>query len=408
MPLEPVDVPSELRGLRIALLVTGGIAAYKVADLASSLVQAGCPVRTGLTAAATRFVGAATFHGVTGQRPQVDLWSAAGDPEPHVQLADWAQLVLVAPATANLLGKAATGRADDLVSATLLAARCPIVVAPAMNDAMWAKPQVQANLASLRERGWEVVAPEPGRLASGHAGMGRLAPGQAIVDGMARAVRARYDLAGRRVLVSAGGTREPLDPVRFLSNYSSGKMGFAVAAAAAERGARVVLVSTAEHPAHAGVRVRSVETAAEMLEVLREEQRETDLLVMAAAVADFRPAELQEDKIHREESPELTLRLEKVPDLLAELGREPGAERVYRVGFAAEGADLERRAVEKIERKRLDAIVANDIRRRDIAFGSEYNEATVYFRDGQRVDLPRTTKRDMADRILDLVRDRLR
>ena len=407
MPLEPVDVPPEVRGLRIALLVTGGIAAYKVADLASALVQAGCEVRAGLTAAATKFVGAATFHGVTGARPLVDLWSATGDPEPHVQLADWAQVVLVAPATANLLGKAAGGRADDLVSATLLAARCPIVVAPAMNDAMWEKPQVQGNLAALRERGWEVVEPAAGRLASGHAGMGRLAPGQAIVDGLARAVRARYDLAGRRVLVSAGGTREPLDPVRFLSNYSSGKMGFAVAAAAAERGAHVVLVSTAQHPSHPGVRVRSVETAAEMLEALREEQREADLLVMAAAVADFRPAALEADKIHREERGELVLRLEKVPDLLAELGREPGAERVYRVGFAAEGADLERRAVEKIERKRLDAIVANDIRRRDIAFGSEYNEATVYFRDGERVELPRMTKREMADRLLDLLRDRL-
>lgn len=407
MPLEPVEVPIEVRGLRVALLVTGGIAAYKVADLASALVQAGCEVQVALTAAATKFVGAATFHGVTGRRPLLDLWSAAGDPEPHVQLADWAQVVLVAPATANLLAKAAGGRSDDLVSATLLAARCPIVVAPAMNDAMWEKAQVQANLAALRERGWEVLDPEPGRLASGHSGMGRLAAGQAILEGLARAVRARYDLAGKRVLVSAGGTREPLDPVRFLSNYSSGKMGFAVAAAAAERGARVVLVSTAEHPVHPGVRVRSVETAAEMLEVLREEQRDADLLVMAAAVADFRPAQLQEDKIHREANGELVLHLEQVPDLLAELGREPGAERVYRVGFAAEGADLERRAVEKIERKRLDAIVANDIRRRDIAFGSEYNEATVYFRDGDRVEIPRMSKRELADRLLDLVRDRL-
>jgi phosphopantothenoylcysteine decarboxylase/phosphopantothenate--cysteine ligase len=408
MPLEPLEIPPEVRGLRIALLVTGGIAAYKVVDLASSLVQAGCAVRVGLSPAAAKFVGAATFHGVTGERPQTDLWSAAGTPEPHVQLGDWAQLVVVAPATANLLARAAQGRADELVSATLLAARCPVVVAPAMNDAMWAKPAVQENLGVLRARGVGVVEPEAGHLASGHTGTGRLASGQAIVDAMAAAVRSRYDLAGRRVVVSAGGTREPIDPVRFISNYSSGKMGFAVAAAAAERGARVVLVTTASHPTHHGIRERHVETAEDMLAALREEQAEADLLVMAAAVADFRPPRVQSGKVHREQNDELVLRLERVPDILAELVAAPGAERVYRVGFAAEGADLERRAVEKIERKRIDAIVANDIRRPDIAFGSEYNEGVMYFRGGERVELPRSTKRAMADRILDLVRERLR
>jgi phosphopantothenoylcysteine decarboxylase / phosphopantothenate---cysteine ligase len=408
MPLEHVEVPSEVRGLRIALLVTGGIAAYKAVDLASSLVQAGCPVRVGLSPAATRFVGAATFHGVTGERPQTDLWSGSGTPEPHVQLGDWAQLILVAPATANLLAKATEGRADELVSATLLAARCPIVVAPAMNDAMWAKEAVQQNLATLRERGVIVAEPEAGHLASGHEGAGRLAPGQAIVDALAVAARSRYDLAGRRVVVSAGGTREPIDPVRFISNYSSGKMGFALAAAAAERGAQAVLVTTAAHPAHIGIRERRVETAQEMLDALREEQREADLLIMAAAVADFRPAELKAEKIHREETGELTLRLTRVPDILAELGTAAGAERVYRVGFAAEGEDLERRAIEKIERKRIDAIVANDIRRDDIGFGADDNEAVMYFRTGERIELPRMTKREMADRILDVVRERLR
>jgi phosphopantothenoylcysteine decarboxylase / phosphopantothenate---cysteine ligase len=410
VPLEVVAVPREVRGLRIALLVSGGIAAYKVADLASSLVQSGCRVRAALTPAATRFVGAATFQGVTGAPVLTDLWQVAGpDPEPHVQLGDWAQLVLVAPATANTIAKLAQGRADDLVSATLLAARCPVVVAPAMNDAMWAKPAVRENLERLRERGAVIVEPESGRLASGHQGEGRLASGAALVAGLAAAARSRYDLAGRHVVVSAGGTREPIDPVRFISNYSSGKMGFAFAVAAAERGARVTLVSTAHHPPHPGVDVVAVETASEMLEALRSAQRDADLLVMAAAVADFRPVGVEGHKIRREEQQgELVLRLEKIGDVVAALGREPGAERVLRLGFAAESAELEARAREKLERKRLDAIFANDISRRDIGFGAEENEGVLYLRDGEPIEMPKTGKRELADRVLDVLRPRLR
>ncbi len=403
MPLETVTVPAEVRGLRIGLLVTGGVAAYKVADLASALTQAGCPVRVAMSAAATRFVGAASFQGVTGNPVAVDLWAGGSDPEPHVQLGDWAQLLLLAPATANSIAKLAAGRADDIVSATVLAARCPLVLAPAMNDAMWAKPQVQENLERVRARGALVVAPESGHLASGHTGSGRLASGQRIVDALAEAARSRYDMAGRRVVVSAGGTREPIDPVRFISNYSSGKMGFALAAAAAERGAQVTLVTTAEHPPHQGVRVVAVETAEQMLAALREAQRDADLLVMAAAVADYRPAHVEAEKIRREKSAAIPLDLERNVDILAALAQEPGAERVVRVGFAAEGADLEATAREKLERKRLDAIVANDIRRSDIAFGSDHNEAVVLLRGGERVELPRMTKREMADRIYDLL-----
>ncbi|HEX6548994.1 MAG TPA: bifunctional phosphopantothenoylcysteine decarboxylase/phosphopantothenate--cysteine ligase CoaBC [Candidatus Dormibacteraeota bacterium] len=403
-----MSVPLEIRGLRIALLVSGGIAAYKIADLASTLVQAGCRVRVGMTAAATRFVGPATFRGVTGERVLTSLMAPAGHPEPHVGLGDWAQLVLVAPATANLIARFAAGESGDLVTATLLAARCPVVLAPAMNDAMWAKSAVADNLARLRERGVLVVDPESGRLASGHLGAGRLASGQALADGLAAAARSRYDLAGRRVVVSAGGTRERIDPVRFISNYSSGKMGFAMAAAAAERGAHVVLVSTADHPYHPGVEVRPVETAQDMLEALREVQREADLLVMAAAVADFRPAQAESQKIRREASPELVLRLEKIEDVIAQLGREPGAERTFRVGFAAETIDLEAHAREKLERKRLDAIFANDVGRRDIAFGSDDNEGVLYFCGGEKIELPRMSKRELADRILDQVVPRLR
>ena len=406
-PLEPAEVPAALRGRRIAILVGGGVAAYKVADLVSRLVQAECHVRVAMTASAARFVGPPTFQGVSGRPVELDLWSGGGHPEPHVELGDWAQLILVAPATANLLARVAHGHADDLVTATVLAARCRVVVAPAMNDAMWEKPSVRANVASLLADGVLVVQPEAGHLASGHVGAGRLAGSAAILETMAQAVQARHDLAGRRVVVSAGGTREPIDPVRFLSNYSSGKMGFAVAAAAAERGAEVALVTTTHHPSHPGVRQVPVETAAEMLAALRAELPGADLLVMAAAVADFRPAEQATEKIRREDRTELVLRLEKNLDLLAEVAREPGAEGVFRLGFAAESTELESKAAEKIQRKGLDAILANDVSRRDIAFGSEHNAGLLLFRDGTRVEIERMTKREMADRILDAVAPRL-
>jgi len=404
VPLDPTPVPAELKGLRIALLVAGGIAAYKIVDLASALTQAGAEVRVAMTGSATRFVGAPTFQGVTGNPVLTGLWAADGEPEPHVFLGDWAQVTLLAPATANVISRVAKGQSDDIVTATLLAARGPVVVAPAMNDAMWSKPAVQENLAALRSRGMVVVEPESGHLASGHVGTGRLAGAAALMKAMADAVRSRYDLAGRRVVVTAGGTREPIDPVRFIGNYSSGKMGFAVAAAAADRGARVTLVSTASHPNHHGIEVRRVETAEEMLRELKRDLAGTDVLVMAAAVADFRPARRADHKIRREEAQHLTLELEQVPDLIASLGKEKGADRVFRVGFAAEGSDLAAKAAEKMKRKGLHAIVANDISRKDIAFGSEYNEGVMLFADGSREELPRMTKREMADRILDLVR----
>lgn len=407
MPIEPAEVPAELRGLRIAVLVAGGIAAYKVADLVSRLVQAGASVRVAMTEAAVHFVGTTTFHGLSGHPVQSDVWAGDGPPEPHVELGDWAQVIVLAPATANTLAKVAHGRADDLVTATILAARCPVVVAPAMNDAMWLRDAVRENVATLRRRGIVVVEPEAGHLASGHSGTGRLAASTALLEAMAGAVRTRYDLAGRRVVVSAGGTREPIDPVRFVSNYSSGKMGYAMAVAAAERGAVVALVSTATHPAHGGVRVVPVETAAEMLAALRAETAEADLLVMAAAVADFRPAQAAEEKIRREELSELVLHLEKNVDVLAELAGEPGAAAAFRLGFAAEGAEAERKAAEKLERKGLDAILANDIRRRDIAFGVDHNAGVLLFRDGTSLQLERMSKREMADQILDAVVPRL-
>ena len=408
MPLDPTPVPVELRGLRIALLVTGGIAAYKVVDLASALTQAGCDVRVAMTASATRFVGPPTFEGVTGHRAQTGMWTGGDSPEPHVFLGDWAQVILVAPATANVIGRIAGGRSDDIVTATLLAARAPVVVAPAMNDAMWSKPAVQDNITTLRRRGVTIVEPESGHLASGHVGAGRLASADAIFNAMVHAVRSRYDMARRRVVVTAGGTREPIDPVRFISNHSSGKMGFALAAAAADRGARVTLVSAASHPAHKGVDVQSVETADEMLAELQSSLVGADLLFMAAAVGDFRPAKAARHKIRREETPTLDLQLEPIPDLVATLAGDERLAGVYRVGFAAEDSDLDAKGVEKMRRKGLHAIVANDISRRDIGFGSEYNAGVLFFDDGSRFELEKATKREMADRIFDLVLPKLR
>jgi phosphopantothenoylcysteine decarboxylase / phosphopantothenate---cysteine ligase len=407
MPLDPTPVPEELRGLRVALLVSGGIAAYKLVDLASALTQAGSEVRVAMTASAMRFVGAPSFQGVTGKPVLTGLWSAGGDPEPHVFLGDWAQVILLAPATANVIARIAHGQSDDIVTATLLAARCPVVVAPAMNDAMWAKPAVQANLAALQQRGVTVVEPESGHLASGHVGAGRLAGSPRLLKAMVDAVGSRYDLAGRLVVVTAGGTREPIDPVRFLSNYSSGKMGFAIAAAAADRGAQVMLVTTASHPAYHGVEVRPVETAEEMLAQLKRELKGADLLIMAAAVADFRPAKTVDHKIRREDTPKLTLELEPVPDLLVSLGKDKDAAGVFRVGFAAEGSDLDARALDKMKRKGLQAIVANDISRKDIGFGSDFNAGVIVFADGSRQDVERVTKREMADRILGAIVPRL-
>jgi phosphopantothenoylcysteine decarboxylase / phosphopantothenate---cysteine ligase len=408
VPLDPTPIPDELRGLRLALLVSGGIAAYKVVDLASALTQAGCQVRVAMTPSAMRFVGPPTFQGVTGNSVLTGLWSADGSPEPHVALGDWAQLVLLAPATANVIGRVAGGRSDDIVTATVLAARCPVVIAPAMNDAMWSKQVVRENVTTLRHRGVTVVEPETGHLASGHVGTGRLADASKLLTALAGAVRSRYDLAGRRVIVTAGGTRERIDAVRFISNYSTGKMGFAIAAAAADRGARVTLVSTANHPAHHGVEVRAVVTADEMLEELRSEIKGADLLMMAAAVADFRPTKAQAGKIRREDTPTLSLELESIPDLVATLGREKDAAGVFRIGFAAEDSDLAGKGLEKMKRKGLQGIVANDISRKDIGFGSDQNAGFVIFSDGSSHELDKMTKREMADRILDLVVPRLK
>ena len=388
-----------LAGRTIALGVTGSIAAYKVADAASRLVRAGADVRTVMTPSATAFVGPATFRGVTGREPLTDPLAPDGEHgEPHVALGRAADLMLVAPATAAALARLAQGLASDSVTLTALAMRGPLLVAPAMDAAMWAHPATAANARTLAERGAELLGPAEGRLASGEVGAGRLLEPSEIVDRV-RAAAGRLDgpLAGVRVAVTAGGTREPVDPVRYLGNRSSGKMGYAVAEAARDRGADVTLITSAELAAPAAVEVRRVETAREMLEAVREAAAAADALVMAAAVADYRPASEAAEKMKRGDRETWAVELVRNPDIIASVA----GERLVKVAFAAETQDLAANAAKKLVEKDAHLIVANDVSASDAGFGVDTNRITILDREGGREDLPLLSKYDCAGRILD-------
>lgn len=401
----PVSERLPLEGRRIVLGVTGSIAAYKAADLCSKLRQAGAVVEVVMTAAAARFVAPLTFQSLSGL-PVVDDMFAAAEPEAHVEVARRADLLVIAPATADCLANLARGAAPDMVTLTALAmGPKPVVVAPAMDAAMWEHPATQANAALLRERGVVFAGPEVGRLASGRIGSGRMAEPAAIAEAVRWALGRRSgDLAGRRIVVSAGPTYEPLDPVRFIGNRSSGKMGFALAEAARDRGATVTLVTgPVALPTPWGVERRDVETAVAMLEALRAAVEGADALVMAAAPADFRPAEVAPQKIKKREGMEgFTIELVKNPDILASL---PGPR--VRVGFAAETHDLAENAVAKLRAKRLDFIAANDVTRRDSGFGTDTNQVTIFWDDGRVEELPLLSKYAVAMAILDRVAARL-
>jgi len=403
-------------GKTVVLGVTGGIAAYKAVEVCRRLVDAGVHVVPVVTDDATRFVGAVTFSALASEPVQRSLWSEA-DPIPHTTLGRRADLVLVVPATARFLGNYVAGISDGLLSATVLATRAPVMVCPAMHTEMWEHPAVQENVATLRRRGVYVVEPEAGRLAGGDVGAGRLADPAAIVaaalsvlagegsPAQPGAPMRRADLAGRRVVVSAGGTREPIDPVRFISNRSSGKQGHAVAQAAAERGAAVVLVTTAPKTAAAGVTVVPVETAAEMERAMLEHAAGADVVVMAAAVADFRPKASSDTKLAKADGlPELVL--EPTPDILAELGRRRPQGQVL-VGFAAETHDMAERAAVKLAAKGLDLMVANDVSAPQVGFDHDTNAVTIMGADGTRLDVPLASKHEVAHAILDSVVDRL-
>jgi phosphopantothenoylcysteine decarboxylase/phosphopantothenate--cysteine ligase len=401
---------SEVRILadkRITLGVTGSIAAYKSVGLASALVQAGAIVDVAMTPNATRFVQPLSFQAITHRPVYVDLWAPGMETDiAHVTLGRESDLIVVAPATANMLAKLAHGLADDPVSVTALAARCPVVVAPAMDAGMFTHAATVANVAILSGRGVIVVDPEEGHLASGLTGLGRLAAQESIIDCIRATLGGSGDLSGRHVLVTAGGTQESIDPVRYITNHSSGKMGYALAEAARDRGARVTLVTTPTAlRVPGGMAVVPVRTAADLLEAISARYAELDALVMTAAVADFRVESEAAHKIKRGEA-SLELRLVPNPDLLAATASLRTRTRPVRVGFAAETQDLVKHAGDKLARKSLDLIVANDVS--NDVFGSDSNQVTLLWSDGRHASLPRLPKTVVAERILDAVSELLR
>jgi phosphopantothenoylcysteine decarboxylase/phosphopantothenate--cysteine ligase len=400
--------------VRILLGVSGGIAAYKSAELVRRLTARGHQVRAALTRSATAFVTPLTLEVLTGAPVyQEEYLTASGSgEEAHITAARWADVLCVAPATAHVLARLALGLADDFLTTTALAFSGPLVVAPAMHAVMWEKETVQEHVAALVRRGARLVGPVAGPLASGEVGMGRMAEPEEIaavidvIDALSAAGPLAGTLRGKNVLITAGPTHEPIDPVRYLGNRSSGRMGFALAAEAARRGAAVTLVAgPVDLPTPAGRLTRiDVTTAAEMASAVSEQAPAADLVIMTAAVADFRPLKIAPEKIKKETGVP-TLELEPTPDILA--GLRALAPHAVAVGFAAETRDLESNARAKLARKGVDFLVANDVSRSDIAFGSEANEVTVFRRAGEPVFLSRRPKRELAADLLDLFEDAL-
>lgn len=386
--------------------VTGGIAAYKAVEVLRKLVESGAEVRVVMTRNAAKFVAPLTFQALSKRPVLVDEFSG-WDPSSigHIAVSEGLDCALVAPATANIIGKAAAGIADDALTSTLLALDCPLLMAPAMNDRMYRHKATQRNLAVLRERGVRIIDPDTGPLACGTEGCGRLASPERIVQEVL-ALRAPHDLSGRTFVVTAGPTREPVDAVRFLSNPSSGKMGFALARAARARGASVRLITgpvALERPA--GIEVREVSTAAEMHRAVMELARDADAVIMAAAVSDFRPLEPSGRKIKKHEAPD-HIRLEPTADILADLGRNTMG-RVL-VGFAAETDQVLEHARAKLKAKNLDLIIANDLSREGAGFGTNTNIVTMITRSGETTDLPLMSKDHAAEIIVAKVAEILR
>lgn len=387
---------TSLEGKRIVLGVTGGIAAYKAIEVCRRLVDAGAHVTPILTDAARNMVGETTFTALASERVKTSLWSDS-DPIPHTTMGQTCDAIVVCPATARIISDLRTGRSADLLSATLIATEAPVVVCPAMHTEMWEHPAVEENLAVLAGRGVIIVPPEEGRLAGGDIGKGRLAAPEVVVEAV-HAALAPADLSGQRVVVSAGGTREALDPVRFISNRSTGKQGYAIAQAAARRGADVTLVSTVDRLAPPGVDLVEVVTAAQMHDAVLDAAADADIVVMAAAVADFRPVAVADDKIKKDQGVP-TIELERTVDILAALGSAKTPQQVL-VGFAAETTDVERNAVSKLERKNADLIVANDVSAPATGFGHDTNTVSVVSADGVTTH-ETMSKLDVAHLILD-------
>lgn len=389
-----------LAGKTVVLCVTGGIAAYKAADLTSKLRQKGADVRVLMTKSATQFISPITFETLSGNRTVVDTFDRnfAWEVE-HISLAKAADVFVIAPATANVIAKATHGIADDMVTTTLLATKAPVVIAPAMNTGMYDNPVTQHNLTALRERGFHIIEPAAGRLACGDSGRGKLPDTETLLWGIKKALTPQ-NLRGRRVLVTAGPTQEALDPVRFLSNHSTGKMGYAVAARAVMRGAAVTLVSgpTALETPH-GVQRVDVVSAHDMYEAVISRADAQDMIIKAAAVGDYRPAETATEKLKKSDE-ELHISLARNPDILAELGRKKHPGQLL-CGFAMETQNLLDNAADKLRRKNCDMLVANSLRDAGAGFGTDTNVATLLYADGRQEIAPLMQKEALADVILD-------
>jgi phosphopantothenoylcysteine decarboxylase/phosphopantothenate--cysteine ligase len=392
-----------MKGSKVVVGVTGGIAAYKAAELVRLLVKEGAVTQVAMTHHATKFIAPLTFETLSGNRVVADMWSPETHPLDHITWGQDSDLIIIAPATANFIGKMAHGIGDDFLSTLVIAATARILVCPSMNTQMYLSRAVQENLAILRARGWALLEPGCGELACRTEGPGRLPEPEDIVE-QARMLLSRQDLAGLRILVTAGATLEPLDPVRYMSNRSSGKMGYALARAARMRGATVSLVSgpTALKPPR-DVTLSRVKTAEEMRQTVLAECRQADVIIKAAAVLDWRPKEIAGHKIKKGHGFRM-LELVENPDILAELGRNRGKNRRLLVGFAAETQDLIANAQEKLKKKNIDLIVVNDVSREDAGFEADTNAVKILYRDGRLEELPLAPKEEVADQLLDRIK----
>ena len=392
-----------LTGKKIVLGVSGGIAVYKAVDLVSRLRKKGAEVKVVMTEAATKFVTPLTFRELSANPVVVSMWGEVHEFNvEHIALACWADLFVVAPATANIIAKMATGIADDMLSTTLLATPAQIVICPAMNTNMYEHPITKANLQKLLDLGYKVLPAAEGHLACGTSGAGRLPEPQAIVEYLEQTIVAAQDLAGLNILVTAAGTREAIDPVRYISNHSSGKMGYAIAQAAIARGAQVTLISGPSNlPVPAKVNFVPVESAKAMHAAALEYFSKADIVIKAAAVADYRPKEVSSQKIKKQADANLTIVLEKNPDILADLGQKKTKQ--FLVGFAAETNDLISNAQEKLRKKNLDMIVANDVTLSGAGFNADTNIVKLLYPDGEICSLEQMSKTKVANILLDCI-----
>ncbi|MGE5841199.1 MAG: bifunctional phosphopantothenoylcysteine decarboxylase/phosphopantothenate--cysteine ligase CoaBC [Deltaproteobacteria bacterium] len=392
-----------MKGKRIIVGVTGGIAAYKAAELVRLLVKEGAVTKVAMTRHAAKFITPLTLQTLSGNRVVADMWDPETHPLDHITWGQQSDLIIIAPATANFIGKMAHGIGDDFLSTVVIAATARVLICPAMNTQMYLSQAVQENLQTLKARGCLLMEPGCGELACHTEGPGRLPDPEEILE-EARILLSRQDLSGLKILVTAGATLEPLDPVRYMSNRSSGKMGYALARAARMRGAQVTLVSgpTALKPPR-NVTLSRVKTAEEMRQAVLSECRGSDVIIKAAAVLDWRPKDTAEQKIKKGQGVQ-TLELVENPDILAELGSSRGNSRRLLVGFAAETQDLIANAQEKLKKKNLDLIVANDVSREDAGFEADTNAVKILYRDGRMEELPLMTKEEVADQLLDRVK----